>query len=275
MFFFRKLGQWIGMLTGIFIEKTDDRFSVERRLAYDRQQRAEQLKAQRNVAVDVGAYAVELAQELGEAVVEVEDLRSQAKEHVARANAAKARGDARAEEEELARASKLAEELAEAEAHLAQLQAEKESALKDKEEAYGLIEEGIESLRAQAREDARLGRRAGMAELRERSLQMREKLAQMIPEDRDNMRQEIDQKLDKREARLEARRELTDRVLSRERDSRLKAAQQISAKGRANLSELFAEVGYTPTATDATAPAATTTAQQGSAQQPPPAPPAG
>ena len=275
MFFFRKLGQWIGMLTGIFIEKTDDRFSVERRLAYDRQQRAEQLKAQRNVAVDVGAYAVELAQELGEAVVEVEDLRSQAKEHVARANAAKARGDARVEEEELARASKLAEELAEAEAHLAQLQAEKESALKDKEEAYGLIEEGIESLRAQAREDARLGRRAGMAELRERSLQMREKLAQMIPEDRDNMRQEIDQKLDKREARLEARRELTDRVLSREKDARLKAAQQISAKGRANLSELFAEVGYTPTATDTTAPAATTTAQQGSAQQPPPAPPAG
>jgi hypothetical protein len=275
MFFFRKLGQWIGMLTGIFIEKTDDRFSVERRLAYDRQQRAEQLKAQRNVAVDVGAYAVELAQELGEAVVEVEDLRSQAKEHVARANAAKARGDARVEEEELARASKLAEELAEAEAHLAQLQAEKESALKDKEEAYGLIEEGIESLRAQAREDARLGRRAGMAELRERSLQMREKLAQMIPEDRDNMRQEIDQKLDKREARLEARRELTDRVLSREKDARLKAAQQISAKGRANLSELFAEVGYTPTATDTTAPAATTSAQQGSAEQPPPAPPAG
>jgi hypothetical protein len=268
MFFSRKLGQWIGMLTGIFIEKTDDRFSVERRLAYDRQQRAEQLKSQRNVAVDVGAYAVELAQELGEAVVEVEDLRSQAKEHVARANAAKARGDARAEEEELARASKLAEELAEAEAHLAQLQAEKESALKDKEEAYALIEEGIANLRAQAREDARLGRRAGMAELRERSLEMREKLASMIPEDRDNMRQEIDAKLDKREARLEARRELTDRVLARERDQRIQAAQKISAKGRANLSELFAEVGYTPTSTDTTAPAATTAAQQGAAESP-------
>jgi hypothetical protein len=82
VFFFRKVGQWIGMLTGIFVEKTDDRFSVERRLAYDRQQRAEQLKSQRNVAVDVGAYAVELAQELGEAVTEVEDLRSQARDHV-------------------------------------------------------------------------------------------------------------------------------------------------------------------------------------------------
>src|SRR5688500_6764610 len=270
MFFFRKLGQWIGMLTGIFVEKTDDRFSVERRLAYDRQQRAEQLKSQRNVAVDVGAYAVELAQELGQAVVEVEDLRSQAKEHVARANAAKARGDAQVEEEELARASKLAEELAEAEAHLAQLQSEKESALKDKEEAYNLIEEGIESLRAQAREDARPGRRAGRAELRERSPEMRGKLGEMSPEDRDNMRQEIDQKLDKREARLEARRELTDRILSQERDQRVKAAQQISAKGRANLSELFAEVGYTPTATDTSAPAAATTAQQGSAEQTPP-----
>jgi hypothetical protein len=272
VFFFRKLGQWIGMLTGIFVEKTDDRFSVERRLAYDRQQRAQQLKQQRNLAVDVGAYAVELAQELGEAVIEVEDLRSQAKERVARANAAKARGDANTEEEELARASKLAEELAEAEDHLAQLQQEKEAALKDKEEAYVIIEDGIANLRAQAREDARLARRTGMDELRERSLAMREKLAQMIPEDRDNMRQEIEVKLNKREARLEARRELTDRVLARERDARMRAAQDISAKGRANLSELFAEVGYTPTATDATdaTAAAGAAAQQRSAEQPPP-----
>ena len=271
MFFFRKLGQWIGMLTGIFVEKTDDRFSVERRLSYDRQQRGEQLKQQRNVAVDVGAYAVELAQELGQAVVEVEDLRSQARDYVARANAAKARGDARTEEEELARASRLAEELAEAEAHLGQLQAEKEHALKDKDEAYNLIEEGIASLRAQAREDERLSRRAGMAELRERSLEMREKLAAMIPEDRDNTREQIDQKLDKREAKLEARRELTDRVLTRERDQRVRAAQEVSAKGRANLSELFAEVGYTPTSTDAAAPAAAATGQErASAEQPPP-----
>jgi len=269
MFFFRKLGQWIGMLTGIFVEKTDDRFSVERRLAYDRQQRAEQLKRQRTLAVDVGAYAVELAQELGEAVIEVEDLRSQAKEHVARANAAKSRGDANTEEEELARASRLAEELAEAEDHFAQLQSEKEAALKDKEEAFNIIEEGIATLRAQAREDARLARRAGMNELRERSLEMREKLSQMIPEDRDDMRRDIEAKLNKREARLEARRELTDRVLSRQRDERVRTAQEISAKGRANLSELFAEVGYTPTSTDSTA-AAAAAAQQRSAEQPPP-----
>ncbi len=270
MFLFRKLGQWLSMLTGIFVERTDDRFSVERRLQTDRQKRADQLKRQRVLAVDVGAYAVELGQDLGEAVVEVEDLRSQARDFVARANAAKARGDAKTEEEELARASQLAEELAEAEAHLAQLQSEKESALKDKEEAYTIIEDGIAQLRAQAREDTRLSRRAGMAELRERSLDMREKLAQLIPEDRDNTREQIDTKLDKREARLEARRELTDRMLSRERDQRLRARQQISSKGRNNLSELFAEVGYTPTAVDATAPATAVTAQAGSAVAEPP-----
>ena len=264
MFLFRKLGQWLDMLVGVFVERTDDRFSVERRLQYDRQQRAEQLKRQRTLAVDVGAYAVELAQDLGEAVVEVEDLRSQARDHVARANAAKARGDARAEEEELARASQLAEELAEAEAHLTQLNSEKDAALKDKEEAYAIIEDGIAQLRAQARQDSRLARRAGMAELRERSLEMREKLAQMIPEDRDDTREQIEQKLQKREAKLEARRELTDRLISRERDQRVQARQEISAKGRTNLSELFAEVGYTPTAVDAAAPAAAATAQQGS-----------
>lgn len=272
MFLFRKLGQWLSMLTGIFVEHTDDRFSVERRLGHDRQQRAEELKRQRLLAVDVGAYAVELAQDLGEAVVEVEDLRAQAREHVARANAGKARGDSRTEEQELARASQLAEELAEAESHLAQLQAEKESALKDKEEAYTIIEDGIAQLRAQAREDTRLSRRAGMSELRERSLDMREKLAQLIPEDRDNLRQELDVKLDKREAKLQARRELTDRVLSRQQEQRLSAQQDISAKGRSNLDELFAEVGYTPTAIDATAPASTAAAsQQGAAAAEPPA----
>ncbi len=265
MFLFRKLGQWLDMLVGVFVERTDDRFSVERRLQYDRQQRAEQLKRQRTLAVDVGAYAVELAQDLGEAVVEVEDLHSQARDAVARANAAKARGDARAEEEELARASQLAEELAEAEAHLTQLNAEKDAALKDKEEAYAIIEDGIAQLRAQARQDSRLARRAGMAELRERSLEMREKLAQMIPEDRDDTREQIEQKLQKREAKLEARRELTDRLISRERDQRVRARQEISAKGRTNLSELFAEVGYTPTAVDAAAGAAATAQQESTA----------
>ena len=262
MFLFRKIGQWLSMLTGIFVERTDDRFSVERRLQYDRQRRAEDLKRQRLLAVDVGAYAQELAQELGQATVEVEDLRAQAKDHVARANAAKARGDSATEQQELARASQLAEELAEAEDHLAQLQREKEEALRDKEEAYQIITDGIDQLRAQAREDARLGRRAGMAELRERSLEMREKLAQMIPDDRDNVREELSAKLSKREARLEARRELTDRILSRQQEQRLRQAQEISAKGRSNLSELFAEVGYTPTAVDTGAPAAAATAQQ-------------
>lgn len=278
MFFFRKLGQWLSMLTGIFVEKTDDRFSVEQRLKYDRQNRAEELKRQRLLAVDVGAYAVELAQDLGEAVVEVEDLRAQARDHVARANAAKAKGDADTEEQELARASALAEELAESEAHLAQLQAEKESALKDKEEAYAIIEDGIEHLRAQAREDTRLARRAGMAELRERSLEMREKLSQLIPEDREDVRDQIGMKLRKREAKLEARRELTDRVLSRERDERLTKQQDISAKGRANLSELFAEVGYTPTAVDASAAAGAAAQEQGAAiatPRSPGGPPAG
>src|SRR5258708_1144844 len=75
-----------------------------------------------------------------------------------------------------------------------EVEQEKGGALKDKEEAYGIIEDGIEQLRAQAREDARLGRRAGIAELRERSLEMREKLSQMIPDDRDNMRDQIQQK---------------------------------------------------------------------------------
>jgi hypothetical protein len=276
VFLFRKLGQWLDMLVSIFVERTDDRFSVERRLQYDRQQRAEQLKRQRMLAVDIGAYAAELTQDLGEAVVDVEDLRAQARDHVARANAAKARGESQKEEEELARASQLAEELAEAEAHLAQLNAEKDAALKDKEEAYTIIEDGIAQLRAQAREDARLARRAGMAELRERSLEMREKLAQMIPEDQDNTREQIEEKLQKRESRLEARRELTDRLLTRERDQRTQARQQISAKGRENLSELFAEVGYTPTAVDATVPAAAAARQASdaatAAAEPPPVP---
>ncbi len=260
MFLLRKIGEWLGLLTSIFVERTDERFSVERRLKYDRQRRAEDLKRQRMLAVDIGAYAAELTMDIGEAVVEVEDLRAQARDAVARANAAKARGDTEAEQRELARAAQLAEELAEAEEHLAMLQQEKEAALRDKEEAFTLVEEGVAELRRLAREDARLARRAGMAQLRERSLEMREKLAAMIPEDRDNMREQIAGSLRKREAKLEARRELTDRLLARQREQRLAEQQRISAKGQANLNELFAEVGYTPSALD------TTAAQAGAAQ---------
>lgn len=256
MFLFQKIGEWLSMLTGIFVERTDDRFSVERRLRFKRQQRATELKRQRTLAVDVGAYAAELAMDIGEAVVEVEDLRAQARDAVQRASAARARGDAQGEREALARASALAEELAEAEDHLAVLQQEKEVALRDKEEAYTIVEEGIEELRRQAREDARLARHAGMAQLRERSLAMKEKLSEMIPEDRDNTRQQIEQGLRKREARYEARKELVDRVLVRQQQERLAEREEISAKGRANLSELFAEVGYVPAATQAPALAA-------------------
>jgi hypothetical protein len=132
------------------------------------------------------------------------------------------------------------------------------------------VEDGVAELRKMAREDARLARRAGMSQLRERSLEMREKLAAMIPEDKDNMREQISGSLRKREAKLEARRELTDRLLEHQRGQRLAERQKISAKGRANLSELFAEVGYTPTAVDTSAAASAGAQAAASAEEQPP-----
>ena len=108
----------------------------------------------------------------------------------------------------------------------------------------------------------RLVRQVQMTQMREQSLALTEEMAQIIPQDRDNLRDQIKQSADRRSARYDSRKEIVDGLMERQQRSANVSRGQISAKGRNVLAELQAEVGYTPAATrEAAARAAAATAQ--------------
>ena len=258
----RRLGNLIGAILSIFIRRVEGSVPLEERLRYDREQKAQRLKEQMDRATNIGALANEAVAQLAEMRSEVLALREQAKEHVRRAQQARARGDAAEEEHHLALAAEASEELARAEDDLAQFEQDVKDALANKEAAKRMVFEQAEQLQRLARNDARLVRRVQLTEMREASLRLTEEMASIVPEDRDNMRQEIEKMASRRQARYEARKELVDGLLE-QRDRAVRARQaQLSAKGRSILAELQAEVGYTPAAAPAETAEATETTEQ-------------
>ena len=106
-----------------------------------------------------------------------------------------------------------------------------------------------------------------MTQMREQSLALTEEMAQIIPEDRDNLRDQIKQSADRRSARYDARKEIVDGLLERQQRSANVSRSQISAKGRNVLAELQAEVGYTAPAARAAATAAARAAETPAVKQ--------
>lgn len=244
---FRRIGDLFGAIFNIFFKHAESAVPVAERLAYDREQRAQQFKRQMSKATDIGQIANLYTQQLAVARSEVEAMRENARAHVQAAQNAKLRGDTATEQKELAAAADAAAELADAQADLAQLETEVKAALADKEEAYALIEQQARDLQRRARSDARLVQRVYMTDMREQALKLREEMLQLVPEDRDNLRGRIEGEVQQREARHQARRELVDRLADRT-TSRVAAERAVSsARGRNVLAELQAEVGYTPT----------------------------
>jgi hypothetical protein len=133
-------------------------------------------------------------------------------------------------------------------------------ALANKEAAKQMVFDQADQLQRLARNDSRLVRQVQMTQMREQSLALTEEMAQVVPEDRDNLREQVRQATDRRSARYEARKELVDGLLERQQRAQRANRAQITAQGRNVLAELQAEVGYTPSAaTPAAAPARATT----------------
>jgi hypothetical protein len=245
---FQRLRNIIGTFLNIFVSRAEDAVPLEERLKYDRQRKASTLKQQMDRAANIGALANEAVVELAETRSEVEALREEAKEHVRLAQMAAARGDSAAEEREMSLAAQKSDELAEAQAELAQLEADVNDALSNKEAAKKMVFEQAEQLQTLARNDARLVRQVQMTQMREQSLKLTEEMAQVIPEDRDNLREQVRQSATRRTARYEARKEIVDGLIERQQRANNASRAQISARGRNVLAELQAEVGYTPSA---------------------------
>lgn len=259
---FERIRNIFGSIFGIFLTRAESAVPLEERLKYDRQRKSQTLKQQLDRAANIGALANEAVIELAETRSEVEGLREDAKEHVRLAQLAESRGDNAEEERQMSLAAQKSDELAEAQAELARLEADVNDALSNKEAAKKMVFDQAEQLQKLARNDSRLVRQVQMTQMREQSLALTEEMAQIIPEDRDNLRDQIKQSADRRSARYDSRKEIVDGLLERQQRSANVSRGQISAKGRNVLAELQAEVGYTPAAArEAAARQAAATAQ--------------
>jgi len=261
---FQRIRNFFGAIFGIFMTKAEDAVPLEERLKYDRQRKAQGLKQQMDRAANIGALANEAVAELAEQRSEVAALRDEAKDHVQQAQAAAARGDSAEEERQMAIAAQKSDELAQAQLDLAQLEKDVNDALSNKEAAKTMVFDQAEQLQRLARNDSRLVRQVQMTQMREQSLKLTEEMAQVIPEDRDNLRDQVKQSTERRTARYEARKELVDGLMERQQRASNASKARISAQGRNVLAELQAEVGYTPAA----ATAAPAPAQQQEAEAP-------
>lgn len=262
---FQRIRNLFGSVFGIFFRRVEDAVPLEERLRYDREQKSKGLKKQMDRAADIGALANEAVAELAEMRSEVAGLREEAKEHVALAQQAKQRGDADEEEHQMSLAAAKSDELSQAQAELAQLEKDVNDALSNKEAAKQMVFDQADQLQKLARSDSRLVRQVQMTQMREQSLALTEQMAQVVPEDRDNLREQVKQSTDRRSARYEARKELVEGLMERQQRSQRASRAQISAQGRNILAELQAEVGYTPTA--AAAPAAPAAAEEPAQQR--------
>lgn len=240
---FRRIGDMFRMFFSFFLEGAEDSVPLERRLAYDRTKRAENLKKQMGAAEDVGAAAEMMVQQLAEARIVAANLRQEAKAHLEAASAAAHRGDAVTQEREESRATALAEELAMAEEEVYMLESLVEEALSDKREAIDMVLDQSKQLEKLARGDSRLVARARMTDMRRQQLELREQMMDLVPGDQSNMRARIQEQVVKDEARYKARRDVVDALWDQKRTSTTERVAQ-TAKGAAKLAELKAEVGY-------------------------------
>ena len=240
---FSRILNLIKMFFSGFVDSAESSVPLERRLAYDRVTRAENVKKQMGAAEDVGAAAEMMVQQLAEARILAANVRQEAKAHLTAAQAAGQRGDAVTQEQEMARASLLAEELAAAEGEVAGLEHLVEEALSDKKEAIAMVLEQSKQLEALSRNDARLVARARMTSMRREQLELRERMMDLVPGDQSNMRARIDEQVKKDEAKFRARRDVVDALWDQKKRSGTAQALQTSAAGAAKLAELKAELG--------------------------------
>ncbi|MFN2115897.1 MAG: hypothetical protein ACK2T6_09280 [Anaerolineae bacterium] len=250
---FSRIGDLFRMFFSFFLEGAEESVPPERRLAYDRTKRAENLKKQMGAAEDVGAAAEMMVQQLAEARIMAANVRHEAKVHLEAAAAAAHRGDTVTQQREEARAAALAEELAAAEDEVAMLENLVEEALSDKREAIDMVLDQSKQLEKLARGDARLVARARMTDMRRQQMELREQMMELVPGDQSNMRARIQEQVTKDEARYRARRDVVDAMWEQKSGASKERVAQTAA-GAAKLAELMAEVGYAPEPVEIAAP---------------------
>ena len=242
---FKRIGDLFRMFFGMFVTSAEDSVPLERRLAYDRVKRAENLKGQMGAAEDVGAAAEMMVQQLAEARIVAANLRQETKAHIEAAQAASHRGDSVTQGQEENRAASLAEELSMAEVEVADLERLVEEALVDKGEAISMVLDQSKELEKLSRGDSRVVARARMTQMRKQQLELRERMMDLVPGDQGNIRARVQEKVKADEAKFRARRDVVDALWKQKRSGGDRALSTTAA-GAKVLEDLKREVGYSP-----------------------------
>lgn len=252
---FKRIGDLFRMFFSMFVSSAEDSVPLERRLAYDRVKRAENLKGQMGAAEDVGAAAEMMVQQLAEARIVAANLRQEAKAHIEAAQSAANRADTITQQQEENRATTLAEELARAEAEVGELESLVEEALSDKKEAIAMVLDQSKELEKLSRGDSRIVARSRMTLMRKQQLELRERMMDLVPGDQGNLRARVQEKVKEDEAKFRARRDVVDALWKQKRSSE---GQRVSttAAGAKVLEALKREVGYADAARSAASEAA-------------------
>lgn len=179
----------------------EDSIPLERRLAANRTVQGNKLRQMADSATSVGEMANEMSDSLGAEKAVLATLLDKAKKLRQTLGTA----EAAAQNKEFVR---LCSEIAESRANIAELKDMVRDSFSDKEEAITLINEQSDNFARLARQDAGLIRRDKMVGLREQQQQMKENILHVFPEDQSDMRARAVAKLDKREHRLAARKDV-------------------------------------------------------------------
>lgn len=246
MSIFKRIGRFFSMLASFFIEGLEDSVPLERRLAYDRQEKAGKFRKMMDAATDVGEAAVYMVEALAGARIVKANVRDETLGYLKAAKAAQARGDKASEEDALAAAAALADDLGEAEAEVAEMELMVEEGLRDKEDAKRMLLRQARELEKLARKDARLVARVRISEMKAQSLELREAMLNLVPEEADNMRARAIEMAKKQTARVTARSEIVKALWEQKERGEIARDMQTTARGAQILRKLQSEVDYAP-----------------------------
>lgn len=244
---FRRIGRFIRMLLSLVFEGLEETIPLERRLAHDRQEKAEVLEGMLDKSEDAGAQARLLSGSLAEARIIVTNLNEEAEDHLQSAKAAVARGDMATEQSEHAAAAALADDLAEREAWVRELEAIVAEAFQDDVEVRQMVLDTSLQLERLADKDALLISQQKTAEVRMAMTKLREDVLELIPEARDDIRQTARRRVREMRARADSRKETVDALWEQKQRRRIDRRTQVSIRGSQILERLQTKVGYQPT----------------------------
>lgn len=197
------LDTFVQYVRDLIIETADDSMPLERGLAAHRHSQARKIKKMAGMATSVRDLAYEAADNLAKEKIVLAELLEAAK------NRRKQFGT-RAEAEADKEYARLCDEISESKTNIAEMEEEAAESFKDSDEAIRLINDQSDNLARVARADSRMIRREKMVSLREQQQVMREQILNVFPEDRSDYRQRQSDKLDKRERKLKARKDVVD-----------------------------------------------------------------